>query len=76
MSSIYLKVTIEKNRRSQSFDFLTLKNSSPGQFLGSSNSHRSHYISKLLVETEGSDVKEQNGLWLFYYFYFKRNYGV
>ena len=38
MSNIYLKVTIEKNWRSQNFDFQSLKNSSPGQFLGSSNS--------------------------------------
>ena len=29
MSNIYLKVTIEKNWRSQSFDFLSLKNLSP-----------------------------------------------
>ena len=33
MSNIYWKVTIEKNWRSQNFDFLSLKNSSPGQFL-------------------------------------------
>ena len=32
LSNIYLKVTIEKNRRSQDFDFLSLKNLSPGQF--------------------------------------------
>ena len=32
MSNIYLKVTIE--RRSKSFDFLGLKNLSPGQFWG------------------------------------------
>ena len=32
MSNIYLKVTIEKNWRSQNFDFLGLKNMSPGQF--------------------------------------------
>ena len=37
MSNIYLNVTIEKNWRSQNFDFLSLKNLSPGQFLGSSN---------------------------------------
>ena len=41
MSNIYLKVTTEKNWCSQNFDFLSLKNVSPGQFLGSSNSHRS-----------------------------------
>ena len=46
MSIIYLKLTIEKNLRSQSFDFLSWKNLSPGYFLGSPNLHR---ISKLLV---------------------------
>ena len=49
MSNIYLKVTIEKNWRSQNFDFLNLKNLSPGQFLGSSNSRRYHWILKLLA---------------------------
>ena len=34
MSNIYLKRTIKKNWRSQNFDFLSLKNSSSGQFLG------------------------------------------
>ena len=35
MSNIYLKNTIEeKNWRSQNFDFLGLKNLSPGQLLG------------------------------------------
>ena len=29
-SNIYLKVTIEKNWRSQNFDFQSLKKSSPG----------------------------------------------
>ena len=42
MSNIYLKVTTEKNRRFQNLDFLSLKNLSPGQFSGSSNSRRSH----------------------------------
>ena len=46
MSNIYLKVTVEKN-----FDFLSLKNLSLGQFLGSSNSHRYHLILKLLIAT-------------------------
>ena len=32
MSNICLKFTIEKNWRSQGFDFLSLKNLSPGQF--------------------------------------------
>ena len=34
MPNIYLKITIRKNRRSQNFDFQSLKNLSPGQFLG------------------------------------------
>ena len=34
MSNICLKVTIEKKRHFQNFDFLSLKNSSPGQFFG------------------------------------------
>ena len=34
MSNIYFKVTVEKNWRSQNFDFLSLKNLSPGQFWG------------------------------------------
>ena len=35
MSSIYLKITIEeKNWRSQNFDFLGLRDLSPGQFYG------------------------------------------
>ena len=33
-SSINLEVTIEKNWGPQNFDFLSLKNSSPGQFSG------------------------------------------
>ena len=42
MSNIYLKVTIEKKWRIQNFEPLNLKSSSPGQFLGSSNSRRYH----------------------------------
>ena len=38
MSNIYLKVIIEKEWRTQNFDFLSLESSSQGQFLGSSNS--------------------------------------
>ena len=49
MSNIYLKVTIEKNWYSQSFDILSLKSSSSGQLLASSNSRRYDRIFKLLV---------------------------
>ena len=51
MPHIYLKVTIEKNGHSQNFDFASLKSLSPGQLLGSSNSHRYYWILKLLVAT-------------------------
>ena len=51
MSNIYSKVNIEKNWRSQNFDFLSLKNSFSGQLLGSSNSRRYHIILKLLITT-------------------------
>ena len=39
MSNIYLKVTIETFSKLR---FSGFKNLSPGQFLGSSNSHRHH----------------------------------
>ena len=51
MPNIYLKVTIGKNWRSENFDFLNLENLSPGQFLGSSNSTRYHWIFKFLLTT-------------------------
>ena len=51
MSNISLKVTIEKNWRSQNYNFLSLKRLSPGQFLGSFNSPRYHWILKLPVAT-------------------------
>ena len=54
MSNIYLKVIIEKNWRSWRFDFLSLKNLSPSQFLGSSKSRRYHLISKLPVGGVGA----------------------
>ena len=73
ISIIYLKVTIEKNWCSQNFDFLSLKNLSPSQFLGSFNSRRYHWILKLPVTTEKLEIWEQNCLWLFYYFDTERN---
>ena len=60
MSYIYLKVTIEKNWRSQDFDFLSLENLSPGQFLESFNSRRYNWILKILVATWESEVWEQS----------------
>ena len=40
MPNIYLEVAIEKNQRSQNFNFLSLKNMSQGQFLRSFDSRR------------------------------------
>ena len=51
MSNTYLKVAIEKKWSTPNFDYLSLKNSSVGQFLGSSNSRRYHWIFKLFVAT-------------------------
>ena len=76
MSNIYLKVSIEKTRASQNFDFKSLKSSPPGQCLGSSNSRRYNWILKIVVATWKSEVCEQNYEWFFYYFYFQRNYDV
>ena len=75
-SNIYLKIIIEENWRSQNLDFLSLKNLSLGQFLESSNSRRCHWIFKLLVTTQKSEVSKQIRVWLFYYFSFERNYDV
>ena len=50
-SNIHLIIKIEKNWRSQNFDFLRSKNLWPGHFLESSNSYRYHWILKLLVAT-------------------------
>ena len=76
MSNIYLKVTIEKNWHSENFDFLSLKSSSPVEFLRSSNSRRYQWIFKLLVAIKKSEVWEQNCVRLFFYFDFERNYVV
>ena len=59
MSNIYLEVTIEKKWRFQIFDFLNLKNSFPGQYLGTSYSRSYYKILKLLVATSKSKVWEQ-----------------
>ena len=64
MSNIYLKVTIEKKWRTQNFDFISSKSSSPGQFLGSSNSSRYYWTFK------------QNCVWFLYYSYFERNFYI
>ena len=50
VSSIYLKVTVQKKWCTQNSDFLSSKSSFPGQFLGSSNSCRYHWLLKRLVE--------------------------
>ena len=73
MSNIYLEITIEKKLHTQNFNFQRLKNSSPGQCFGSSNSCRYHWTLKLLFATCESEASEQNCVWLFYYFSFERN---
>ena len=70
MSNTYLKLTFSKLR------FSKLKNLWLGQFLGSSNSSRYHWIYKILVAVWLSEVWEQNCVWLCSYFNFERNYDV
>ena len=76
MSHIHVEIAVEKTWRSQNFDFLRVINLSPGQFLSSSNSRRYHWILKILVATEKSEVWEQNCLRLFYYINFEINYDI
>ena len=72
--NIHLKVTIDKNWRSQNFDFLSLKNLSPGEFLRSYKSCR--YWTLKLLATLKSDDWEENLMWIFCYFNFERNYDI
>ena len=51
----------------------SLKGSSPGLFLGSSNSRRCHRILKTFIATWKWEIWEQNCEWLFHYFNFERN---
>ena len=71
MSNIYLKVTTEKNWR---FQNLGSKNSSPGDFLGTSNSSRYNWILQIVVAFLKSENWEQKRDWLFCCFNFERNY--
>ena len=66
MSNIYVKVTIEKNWRSQNFGFLSLKIFLQASFWGAAT-HPD------IIESE---VWVQNCVWLFYYSSFEKNYDV
>ena len=77
MSNIYLKVTFEKNLPSQNFDFLNLKNVSPGQFFGELQLTQVSLIFKssccnLKIRGLGTKLC----LWLFCYFNCERTYDV
>ena len=56
ISNIYLKITIEKKRRTQNFDSLSLKSSSSGQFLGRPNSHDIIEFKKFLLQLLGAKL--------------------
>ena len=64
------------NGHFQNSNFLSLKNSSPGKFLGSFKTRRYHWFLKLFVATQKSEVLEQKCVWLFYYFNFERKFEV
>ena len=68
LSYIYWLIHFKRNWHSQNFDWISLKNLSPCQFLRSSNSRRYYWNLKLLVATDKSEVWEQNCEWLFYFF--------
>ena len=71
MSIIYLKVNVETLLKLQITAF---KKFVTGSVFGSSNSCRFHWVLKLLLATEKSDVWEQNYVQLFYYFKLERSY--
>ena len=56
--------------------FLSLRSFFLGQFLENSSSRTYHWILKLLVATLKSEFWEQNCVWVFYHFNFKRYYSV
>ena len=56
MSNIYLKLTIEKKLRTQNFDFLSLKSSPPGQFLGAPTHADIIEFGNLRISGQGSKL--------------------
>ena len=72
MSDIYLKVTIEKNWRSQNFDILGLNISHQVSFWGAPTHadiiEFSNFLLQLKNERSGNKT-----VWRFYYFIFERN---
>ena len=60
MSYFYLKVTVEKNGRSQNFHFLSLTNSPPGQFLGNSSSRSCKWILNFLLRFIDQRCRRKN----------------
>ena len=73
MSTFYLKIAIEKKWWTQNFSFLSLKSSSPNQFWEPQLTRISLNFQSSWTTYE-SEVWDQNCVWLFYYFYFQRNY--
>ena len=57
MSNICLKVSIEKKWPTQNFVIVSLKISSPGQFLGSSTPRRYHWIFCCSLKIGGLEAK-------------------
>ena len=75
MSTFYLKIAIVKKWWTQNFNFLSLKSSSPNQFWEPQLTRISLNFQSSWTTYE-SEVWNQNCVWLFYYFYFQRNYDV
>ena len=78
LSKLLLKKTNKQTKkwRIQDIDFLSLKSSSPGQVLESSNSRRYHWIFKLFVANLKNRGPRAKFCVPFYHFNFERNYDV
>ena len=70
MPNIYVKATIEKNWRSQGFDFLSVKKLSPGHFWGAPTQLIEFPNFLLKLKNQRSGIKTACG------FIFERNYDV
>ena len=72
MSNIYLKVTIEKNWRSQNFDILGLNISHHFSFWGAPTHADIIEISNVLLQLK-NERSGNKTVWRFYYSIFERN---
>ena len=75
MLNIYIKVTIDKKWCTQNFYFLSLKVRLKASFRGASTHADIIEFSNILLQLKNQRSGSKT-VWLFYYFYFERNYDV